>query len=56
MVIIVALTANAMDGDKAQCAAAGMDDYLVKPTTQNIIADALRRWVPQPGRALVDAK
>ncbi|MEY2465947.1 MAG: hypothetical protein QOD03_468 [Verrucomicrobiota bacterium] len=42
--IIIAMTANAMPGDRDKCISAGMDDYLAKPVRPEDIRGIVERW------------
>ncbi len=44
---IIAMTANAMQGDRDKCIQAGMNDYISKPISLESVASVLKRWLPE---------
>jgi len=48
-IIIVAMTAQAMQGDREKCIAAGMDDYLDKPIRPKDVRTVIERWSSELG-------
>ena len=54
-IIIVAMTAHAMQGDRDKCIAAGMDDYLSKPIRPGDIRRIIEKWA-LPGKTPVETK
>jgi PAS domain S-box-containing protein len=45
-IIVIALTANVLDGDREICIEAGMDDFLAKPLKLDTLRAALEHWLP----------
>ena len=43
---IIAMTAEAMEGCREHCIAAGMDDYIAKPVRLDELIEALKKWAP----------
>jgi hypothetical protein len=66
-ITIIAMTANAMEGDREATIAAGMNDYLSKPINPQLLAETIQRWLhpadqevmtnsaPDPGTTPVDS-
>jgi CheY-like chemotaxis protein len=50
-VIIVALTAHAMDGDRERCIEAGMNDYMAKPVKSSDISTVVEKWLSRKENA-----
>ncbi len=48
---IIALTADAMSGDRNRCLNEGMSDYLAKPVDLELLADVIAKWLPDTKRA-----
>jgi len=48
--VIIAMTANAMQGDQDDCLQAGMNDYLSKPVILNDLVQVLKKWADNIGK------
>ncbi|TDI92571.1 MAG: response regulator [Caldithrix sp.] len=44
-ITIIAMTANAMQGDRKKCLEAGMDDYIAKPGNAEKLKETLEKWI-----------
>jgi two-component system, sensor histidine kinase and response regulator len=52
---IIALTANALQGEAERCRSVGMDDYLTKPAPLAALSETLARWLPKTAKESSDA-
>ena len=44
---IIALTANAMEGDRKKCFECGMDDHITKPIKSKLLLKVIEKWIPK---------
>ena len=51
---IIALTANAMKGDREKCLESGMSDYIAKPLRKTKLRTTLIQWLPPKGKRVAD--
>jgi len=51
---IIAITANALQGEAERCLSCGMDDYMAKPLEMARLREVLARWMPAPAAAKAD--
>lgn len=54
--IIIAMTANAMESDKRECLAAGMNDYISKPVLPSAVEAVLKHWCSKPSATIPTQK
>jgi CheY-like chemotaxis protein/HPt (histidine-containing phosphotransfer) domain-containing protein len=55
-IVVIAMTANAMHGDREKCAAAGMDEYIPKPVRPEVLQNALQRYGAQLAKTAESAR
>jgi PAS domain S-box-containing protein len=48
---IIAMTANAMKGDREKCLASGMDDYISKPVNPKLLLEKINQWASEPSES-----
>ena len=55
-IIIIAMSANAMQGAKEEFLKAGMDDYIAKPITENMLKEKLKKWLINKEKKLQESE